>query len=449
MSKSEKRILLIGAGRSTSYLIDYLLKNAKSEKWTLHIADLSFSDSVLKLIDGRAELIELDIKDDEKRRKEIKSSDLVISMLPAHMHVEVAKDCISFQKDMVTASYISKELKALEKDAIDAGVCMINEIGVDPGIDHCSAMEQIDKIRDKGGKMLDFETFTGGLVAPESDDNPWNYKFSWNPRNVVLAGQGGAVKFIQEGTYKYIPYHRLFRRIELINIEGYGKFEGYANRDSLKYREIYGLEDIKTMYRGTLRRPGFCRAWDAFVQIGATDDSYSIENSENLTFREFINLFLPYNPTDSVELKLRHNLNLAHDDLELFEKLKWLDIFEDIQVGIKNASPAQILQKILERKWTLQKGDHDMVVMWHKFVYQLDGENKELHSSMVLKGDDQFTAMAKSVGLPVGIASKLLLNGSITDKGIHVPIKKNMYDPILRELEKDGIVFHENEMNFF
>ena len=287
------------------------------------------------------------------------------------------------------------------------------------------------------------------MVAPESDNNPWNYKFSWNPRNVVLAGQGGAVKFKQEGTYKYIPYHKLFRRTELINIEGYGKFEGYANRDSLKYREVYGLEDIQTMYRGTLRRPGFCRAWDVFVQLGATDDSYVLENSEDLTFRQFINLFLPYNPTDSVELKFRHALNLAHDDLELFEKLKWLDLFEDIPVGIKNASPAKILQKILERKWTLEEGDHDMVVMWHKFVYKLNGETKERHSSMVLKGDDRFTAMAKSVGLPVGIASKLLLNGSIQEKGIHVPITKKMYTPILEELRNDGIVFVEKEISNF
>lgn len=335
-------------------------------------------------------------------------------------------------------------MKALEEDAKKAGVIIINEIGVDPGIDHLSAKKIIDGIEENGGILLEFETFTGGLVAPESDNNPWNYKFTWNPRNVVLAGQGGAVKFIQEGTYKYIPYHKVFRRTEIIDIEGYGKFEGIANRDSLKYRSVYGLEDIKTMYRGTLRRPGFCRAWNTFVQLGATDDSYTIENSENMTFREFINLFLPYNPTDSVELKLRHYLNLAHDEIELFEKLEWLDLFEEIPIGLKNATPAQILQKILERKWTLSEDDKDMIVMWHRFVYSIKGSQKELHSSMVVKGDNQVnTAMAKTVGLPVGITAKLILQGKISEAGIHIPIKKNIYEPLLAELEEFGIRFQE------
>jgi len=443
-----KQILLIGAGRSSQYLIHYLIKEAESENWQLRIADLNFSDQFKTAMEAisSVELVLLDIKEENERRQQIKVADLVISMLPAHMHLSVAKDCISFKKHMVTASYISPEMKALEAEAKAAGVCMINEIGVDPGIDHCSAMEQIDAIRAAGGKLLDFETFTGGLVAPDSDDNPWNYKFSWNPRNVVVAGQGGAVKFIQEGTYKYIPYHRLFRRTELIQIEGHGKFEGYANRDSLKYRKVYDLEDIRTMFRGTLRRPGYCRAWDAFIQLGATDDSYVIENSSELTFRSFINLFLPYNPNDSVELKLRHYLNMAHDEVELFDKLAFLDIFEEIPVELERATPAQILQKILERKWKLAEGEHDMIVMWHKFVYEMDGVEKEKQSSMVLLGDDQFTAMSKSVGLPVALSARLILDNSIQESGIHVPIKKGMYQPILKALEAEGIRFREKQI---
>lgn len=446
MSQERSEILLIGAGRSAIYLIHYLISNAKKENWGVSIADMNFTAEVQEVCQGKAELFEMNIKEAEERQARIQAADLVISMLPAHMHIEVAKDCIQFARHMVTASYISDEMKAMEAEAKAAGVIMINEIGVDPGIDHCSAMEQIDAIRKAGGKLLDFETFTGGLVAPDSDDNPWNYKFSWNPRNVVIAGQGGAVKFIQEASYKYIPYHRLFRRIELIEIEGYGKFEGYANRDSLKYRDVYGLQDIRTMFRGTLRRPGYCRAWDAFIQLGATDDSYVIENSAELTFRTFINLFLPYNPHDSVELKLRHYLNMAHDEVELFDKLAWLDIFEDIPVELERATPAQILQKILERKWKLEEGEHDMIVMWHKFVYRMNGEEKELQSSMVLKGDDEFTAMSKSVGLPVGIAAKSILNGSIQESGIHVPISKSMYQPILKELSAAGIKFVEKQI---
>ena len=245
-------------------------------------------------------------------------------------------------------------------------------------------------------------------------------------------------------TYKYIPYHKLFRRTELIDIDDYGKFEGIANRDSLKYQSVYGLEDIKTLYRGTLRRPGYCRAWDAFVQIGATDDTYTLPNSEEMTFREFINLFLPYNPTDSVELKLRHYLGLAHDDIELFAKLEWLDIFKDIKVGIKNATPAQVLQRILERKWTLKPEDKDMIVMWHKFIYELDGEEHEKHSSMVIKGKNtEDTAMAMTVGYPVGISTKMILTGKINSPGVHIPIKKEMYEPILEELKDYGVVFKE------
>ncbi len=440
------QILLIGAGRSTGSLLAYLVKRAEEYNWTIKIVDQNFEflDEAIathRLVEKEV----VNILEEEKRAAIIEQSTMVISMLPAHMHMGVAKDCIRFKKNMVTASYISSEMRALETETIKAGITIINEIGVDPGLDHLSAMKVIDEIRAEGGHLTDFESFTGGLVAPESDNNPWNYKFTWNPRNVVLAGQGGAVKFIQNGTYKYIPYHKVFRRSELIDITGHGKFEGIANRDSLKYRQVYGLENIETMFRGTLRKPGYCRAWDSFVQLGVTDDSYVIRNSENMTHREFINLFLPYNPTDSVELKLRYYLSLAHDEIELFEKLEWLDIFKEIPIGLKDATPAQILQKILERKWTLEPGDKDMIVMWHKFIYTLNGKRIEKHSSMVVKGDDQsHTAMAKTVGLPLGIAAKMMMNGEINEPGIHIPIKKAIYIPILKELEEYGIVFQDN-----
>jgi saccharopine dehydrogenase-like NADP-dependent oxidoreductase len=347
---------------------------------------------------------------------------------------------------MATASYVSEEMKALSGQAKAAGVVIMNEIGVDPGIDHLSAMRVINDIKEKGGELKAFETFTGGLVAPEYDNNPWNYKFTWNPRNVVLAGTGTA-QFIQGGKYKYIPYNQLFRRTEIIDIEGYGKFEGYANRDSLSYREIYDLNDIPTMFRGTLRKPGYCRAWDAFVQLGATDDTYTMEGSENMTNREFINSFLGFNPNDSVELKFKHYLNIRQDEVELYEKFEWLGIFEDTKIGLKNATPAQILQHILEKKWTLEKEDKDMIVMWHRFRYVINGKDEEIHSSMVVKGDDQkYTAMAKTVGLPLAISVKMILNGTISTPGVHIPITKEIYNPILDELENYGINFTEKEV---
>lgn len=441
------KILVIGAGRSSSTLIKYLLENAQQEDWAIRVGDTDLKLAQSKVDNHeRAEAFQFDALNPEEREKEIEKADLVISMLPARFHTEVVKDCIRFKKNAITPSYVSDEMKEMDSDVRGAGIIALNEIGVDPGIDHMSAMKVLDEIRDQDAYIRCFESFTGGLVAPQSDNNPWNYKFTWNPRNVVLAGQGGAVKFIQEGQYKYIPYHRLFRRSEFITVDGYGRFEGYANRDSLKYRETYGLENIPTIYRGTLRRPGFCRAWNVFVQLGATDDSYTIQGSENMTHRDFINLFLAYNPHDSVELKLMHYLKIDQDD-ELMDKLNWLGIFDNKKVGIKNATPAQILQKILEDKWSLEPEDKDMIVMWHKFIYEVNGTTKELHSSMVNIGDDQtHTAMSKTVGYPVGIAAKLILNGTIQNKGVLLPIEKGIYNPVLKELEDYGVKFHEKEV---
>ena len=325
----------------------------------------------------------------------------------------------------------------------------MNEIGLDPGIDHMSAMQVIDRIKGQGGKMLLFESFTGGLVAPESDNNLWNYKFTWNPRNVVVAGQGGVAKFIQEGKYKYIPYHKLFRRTEFLSIEGYGKFEALANRDSLNYREIYGLQDALTLYRGTIRRVGYSRAWNIFVQLGMTDDSYVMEGSEQMSYREFTNSFLPYKPHDSVELKLRHYLKIDQDDV-IWEKLLELDIFNSAKiVGIKDATPAQILQRILMDSWTLRKDDKDMIVMYHKFGFELNGVKKQIESNMVVIGEDQtYTAMAKTVGLPVAMATLDILNGKIKSPGVQLPITKEVYDPILAELQNYGIEFKEKEVPY-
>jgi saccharopine dehydrogenase-like NADP-dependent oxidoreductase len=445
-----RNILIIGAGRSATCLIRYLLDKSSSEKLFITIGDISLR-AAQKFTKNHtnAKGILLDVFNKEERERAVKNCDMVISMLPARFHIEVAKDCITFGKNLVTASYISDEMQNLDKEAKAKGLVFMNEIGVDPGIDHMSAMKVIDNIRDKGGKLLLFESFTGGLVAPESDNNVWNYKFTWNPRNVVLAGQGGAAEFLQEGLYKYIPYNRLFRRTELIKIDGYGKFEVYANRNSLKYHDVYGFKDILTLYRGTIRRVGFSRAWNVFVQLGMTEDGYIIPNSENLTYRKYVNLFLPYSPTDSVELKFRHNLKIDQDDL-IWEKLEELDIFNGKKkLGIKNATPAQALQKILMDKWTLAENDKDMIVMYHKFGYELDGETYQIDSSMVTTGEDQtYTAMAKTVGLPVAIAALKILNKEISTPGVLRPIAKEVYEPILEELENYGINFKEENKEY-
>lgn len=445
-----RNILIIGAGRSASSLIKYLLEKSESENLHLTIGDLSLELAQKKTQNHKnATALALDIFNETQRKAEIQKADIVISMLPAHLHIEVAKDCITYKKHMVTASYISDAMQELDAAAKANNLIFMNEIGLDPGIDHLSAMKVIDEIREKGGKMILFESFCGGLVAPESDNNLWNYKFTWAPRNVVLAGQGGAAKFIQEGKYKYIPYNKLFRRTEFLEVEGYGRFEGYANRDSLKYRSVYGLDDASTVFRGTIRRVGYSKAWDMFVQLGMTDDSYVIDDSENMSYREFVNLFLPYHPTDSVEIKLRHQLKIDQDDV-MWDKLLELDLFNPNKIiGLKNATPAQILEKILTDSWTLQPNDKDMIVMYHKFGYELNGERKQIDATMVCLGDDQtYTAMAKTVGLPVAMATLQILNGNIKTPGVQLPLNKEVYLPILKELEEYGVVFHEKEVDY-
>ncbi|MHA6279285.1 saccharopine dehydrogenase family protein [Salinimicrobium sp. CAU 1759] len=445
-----RKILIIGAGKSTSVLIEYLLNKSQAENLEITVGDLDIINAE-KMTGGhpRAKAVSLDIFKKNEREKAVEEADIVISMLPARFHIEVAKDCVKFGKNMVTASYISEEMQELDEAVKEKGLVFMNEIGVDPGIDHMSAMQVIDRIREEGGKMILFESFTGGLVAPESDTNLWNYKFTWNPRNVVVAGQGGVAKFIQEGKFKYIPYNRLFRRTEFIEVKGYGKFEVYANRNSLKYQSIYGLDNALTLYRGTIRRVGFSRAWNMFVQLGMTDDSYVMENSEAMTYRDFVNSFLPYSPTDSVELKFRHNLKIDQDDI-MWDKLLELDLFNpEKKVGLKNATPAQILQKILMDKWTLSQEDKDMIVMYHKFGYELNGEKKQIDATMVNIGQDQSkTAMARTVGLPVAIAALKILNGTISTPGVQLPITKEVYAPILEELAENGIVFTEEEKDY-
>jgi saccharopine dehydrogenase (NAD+, L-glutamate forming) len=442
-----RNVLIIGAGRSATSLISYLLDKSDEEELFITIGDLSIQAAQKFTANHpNARGILLDVFNEAQRREAVGNSDLVISMLPARFHFEVAKDCLEFGKHLVTASYVSDEMQSLNNNVKAKGLVFMNEIGLDPGIDHMSAMKIIDGIRERGGKILLFESFTGGLIAPESDTNLWNYKFTWNPRNVVLAGQGGAAEFIQEGKYKYIPYHRLFRRTEFIEIDGYGRFEVLANRNSLKYQSIYKLNDVLTLYRGTIRRVGFSRSWNMFVQLGMTDDSYTIPDSENLSYCDYVNLFLPYSPTDSVALKLRHTLKIDQDDL-MWDKLLELDIFNtEKKIGISNATPAQALQKILMDKWTLDENDKDMIVMYHKIGYELDGKQYQIDSSMVAMGDDQtYTAMAKTVGLPVAIAAIKILNGEITTPGVQIPLSKEVYEPILDELERFGIVFKELE----
>lgn len=440
-----KRILLIGAGRSANALIKYLIDYAEAEDWFVRVGDMDGELAKRKVGNHpRAEAFQFNALDYEVRQQELKDIDLVISMLPANMHFSIAQDCVKLGINLITPSYITPEMESLDSDAKNSNVLILNELGVDPGIDHMSAMQVIDRIKAEGGKLVRFESFTGGLVAPESDNNPWGYKFTWNPRNVVLAGQGGSARFLQGGLFKYIPSHKIFERVKPIEIQEHGMFEGYANRDSLRYRKVYGLEDIPTIYRGTLRKSGFSEAWNVFVQLGMTQDDFEIDQLEGMTKRQFTNSFLSYDPYSPVEDKLKKFLDLSED---IMSKLTWLGMFENSSVGISKGSPARVLQHILEEKWKLDEHDKDMIVMWHRFNFELNGTEKEIHASLVYIGDDQSqTAMAKTVGLPLGIAAKMVLNNRITLKGVQLPILPEIYNPILEELKEYNIELTEAEV---
>lgn len=439
------KILIIGAGRSSSSLIDYLLSNAKSYSWHITIADTNKQAVEVKISKYQdvASAVAFDVHDVALRESMIKAADFVVSMLPAMMHAEVARDCVRLGKHLATASYVSQDMKDLDKEAKEKKILLLNECGLDPGIDHASAMKIIHEIQDKGGKVTGFKSFCGGLVAPESNDNPWGYKFSWNPRNVVLAGQGTA-QFIENGKLKFIPYNRIYTQIETIEVDGYGKFDAYANRDSISYKEPYGLTDASTMLRGTLRMPGYCKAWNVFVKLGLTDDTYKIKNADALTYTDLLESFLPKG-NSSVKEKLVAFMG-SDMDAEVMVKMEYLELFSNRPIKLQEGSPAELLQNLLEEKWLLKEGDKDMIVMQHQFEYELNGANKKLNSSLVVIGDDEVhTAMAKTVGLPMAITIKNFLTGQFKLYGVQIPTVKEIYEPMLTELEQLGIQFKETE----
>ncbi|MCK5066827.1 MAG: saccharopine dehydrogenase NADP-binding domain-containing protein [Bacteroidales bacterium] len=439
-------ILILGAGLSSNSLIKYFLDHSEKQQWLIRVGDIN-PENAIERIAGHpnGEAILFDVHNVKQRREEIKSAHIVISLLPARMHHLVAESCVELGRNMVTASYLSPAIKALDQKARKKGIVLMNECGVDPGIDHMSAMQMICRIREEGGELKAFESSTGGLVAPGFENNPWQYKFTWNPRNVVLAGKEGA-RFLHNGKFKYIPYHKVFRRIETIRVPDLGEFEVYGNRDSLTYRETYGLHHLETMFRGTIRRPGYCEAWDIFVQLGATDDSYVMENTEEMTYREFINSFMAYRTDIPVEEKLSLYLGLEKESM-MMERLLWLGIFDDRKIGVPGLTPAKILQKILEEKWKLNPGDKDMIVMQHQFDFTRDGIHKKRYSTMVYIGEDtKHTAMSVTVGLPLAMVARRILEGDYKETGVQLPIQPEIYNPVMKELEKYGIRFVDEEI---
>jgi len=420
-----KTILLIGAGKSATVLIDYLIAEAETNNWKFIVADTDREQILLKTRNSPfAQAVQLDVTNDEQRGKLIEKAHVVISMMPPALHFLVAKDCVEYRKHLLTASYLDDKMKSLKDEISNRKLLFIAEMGLDPGIDHMSAMKIINGIKEACGNITSFKSHCGGLVAPESDDNPWHYKISWNPRNIVMAGQSGA-EYKLNNEIKHLDYHNLFDCSNAIVYDGLKDLAFYPNRDSLSYIPVYKLPGTATFLRTTLRHVDFFKGWNAIVHAGLTNDM-EIINVEGLSYAKWAQPVLPF-------------VNEANQAM-----LAYLGLFDDTLVPATSKTSADILQFLLETKLKMQPADKDMIVMLHEFEYELNGENKSLQSCLVVKGEDSLrTAMAKTVGLPLGIAAKLILNETINLKGLHIPTTKEIYEPVLKELEIAGIKFAE------
>jgi saccharopine dehydrogenase-like NADP-dependent oxidoreductase len=418
-------IVVFGAGKSATYLIGYLTRICTEKQWTLTIADVDTEALKKKIVKSPAlNLVQVNIENPEERVALVEVANLVISLLPPALHILIARDCLSKGKILLTASYVDDEIRKLAPLLDQRKLLFLCEMGLDPGIDHMSAMQIIHRIQDAGGKIQAFRSHTGGLVAPESDDNPWHYKISWNPANVVKAGSSGAI-FRENNVIRKIAYKDLFEQTGIVKIDNMGRYAWYPNRDSLAYINLYGLDSVQSFIRTTLRHPDFCRGWKNLVKAGLTDDGKPVVQN-GITIADWSRPLLPY-----VDVTNR----------EMYEQL---GLFDKTSLPLHAGSSAKILQSLLEKNWRMKDSDRDMIIMLHEFEYELNHQKVYLRSQLVVQGEDAMrTAMAKTVGLPLGIAAKLILENRISLYGLHIPIVRGIYEPVLEELENEGIRFEE------
>ena len=384
-----------------------------------------------------------DVNDKKQREKIVINQSIVISMLPAKYHFLIAIECLKSNINLVTASYISDELMKLDYEVKKKNLLFLNEVGLDPGLDHMSALKLIKEIKNDNGKIKSFKSHCGGLIHPKYDNNPWNYKFTWNPRNVVLAAKGQA-KFLRNNKIIQVNYPDVFNQIEKINIDQLGDFDSYANRDSLKYIKLYGLDEIDTMFRGTLRRKGFCESWKIIALLGLTDDEVYL-NTFNKSYKDFI-LSQLFNKENVIDLKREIELKVSRKiSEETYNKLLWTELFTcNKKLKNEKMTLAQVVESLLVKKWNFEEKDKDMIVMQHDFDYQKNNRLLNKKSTLVVYGDENFSAMSKTVGLPLAIATKLILENKINYYGVKIPDISMIYEPILKELEDYKINFNES-----
>jgi saccharopine dehydrogenase (NADP+, L-glutamate forming)/spermidine synthase len=436
-----KKILILGAGLVAKPLVRYLLDQPDFE---VEVASRTVSKAV-KLIDNhpQGKASELNLKNEKGLKDEISKADLVISMVPYTFHPIVAKYCIDYKKAMVTTSYVSEVMKNLDAEAKKAGILILNEVGLDPGIDHMEAMRIIHEVEEKGGEILSFTSYCGGLPAPEANTNPFGYKFSWSPTGVLLAGKNSA-QYLKDGQQIFIPSQDLFDNFLMINIEGLGEFEGYPNRNSLPYIELYGIKSTKTILRGTLRNKGWCSTIKKIVDLGLLEEEE--KNWAGLTYKDFIKKLMNNPAEEDIKKALSAHLNIEESS-DIIQRFEWLGLLSDEPLPLEKDSPLNILGAKMLEKLQYEEGERDMIMLQHQFIASYPGDKKEKITSTLIDfgiphGD---TSMARTVGLPAAISTKLILEGKIEKTGVHIPVTPEIYIPILQELKELDIAFKEKK----
>jgi saccharopine dehydrogenase (NADP+, L-glutamate forming)/spermidine synthase len=436
-----KKILILGAGLVAKPLVRYLLDQPDFE---VEVASRTVSKAV-KLIDNhpRGKSSELNLKNEEGLKDKISKADLIISMVPYTFHPIVAKYCIDYKKAMVTTSYVSEVMKNLDAEAKKAGILILNEVGLDPGIDHMEAMRIIHEVEEKGGEILSFTSYCGGLPAPEANTNPFGYKFSWSPTGVLLAGKNSA-QYLKDGQQIFIPPQDLFDDYLMINIEGLGEFEGYPNRDSLPYIELYGIKSTKTMFRGTLRNKGWCSTLKKIADLGLLEEEG--KDWTGLTYKDFLKKLMNDPVEEDIKKALSAHLNIEESS-DIIQRFEWLGLLSDEPLPLEKGSPLNILGAKMLEKLQYEEGERDMIMLQHQFIASYPGDKKEKITSTLIDfgiphGD---SSMARTVGLPAAISTKLILEGKIEKTGVHIPVTPEIYIPILQELKELDIAFKEKK----
>lgn len=433
-------ILIAGAGKSSIYLIEYFLSLASKSKWKIIVAD-NDGEIINEKINGNpnAEAAVIDITKESQREPLVKRADIVISMMPPHLHIHLAKDCLKHKKHLITSSYISPEMREMSKAVKDAGLMFMCEMGLDPGLDHMTASDMIHSIQRVAAVITSFKSYCGGLVSPESDNNPWHYKITWNPRNIVMAGSKGG-KYLSNGKEVEVPYKELFDNPKKIKIGDMGQFAFYPNRDSMDYIEQYELHETTNFMRATLRHPNFCKGWNALIQLGLTDDKEKL-NTQGMTYLGWLKEVTSHS-RGPIQAHLAKKLNISADD-KIISMMQWLGMFDERIINQKKATSAQVLEELVTEKMQMNPKDKDMVVLQHEVEYVHKDKKTKAISTMVLKGENsEYTAMAKAVGLPIAVLARLVLQNKIrVPVGVLIPNMAAVYRPVLTELRHHGIEF--------